>query len=244
MSSRPYRVSVAAALLCARIAAAQAPSPPPAPEAPAPEAPAPAAPAAAAPAPAAPTPAAPAPAAPAPAAPAPAAPAPAAPAPVAGTQDGGVDAMSRERDPGEDTIELGVLAVLRIDGKGRGFAGGAGLAISRGNYEVELMLLGSDVIGGYLGGRYQVFTGSFRPYVAAGAPGFVFDHDELQPDNTMMTTRRLSIGVRAAAGIELWINDHLSVQADLGYEHFFFLDDTDPYETDVFVPTLGVIGRL
>jgi hypothetical protein len=167
-------------------------------------------------------------------------PAPAAPAPITGTQDG----ASAAGDPGEDTIELGVLAVLRIDGKGRGFAAGAGLAISRGNYELELMMLKSDVTGGYLGARYRVFAGPFRPYVAAGAPGFVFDHGELQPDNTTMTTKRLSIGVRAAAGIELWINGHLSVQADLGYEHFFFLDDTDPYEADVFVPTLGVIGRL
>jgi hypothetical protein len=38
------------------------------------------------------------------------------------------------------------------------------------------------------------------------------------------------------------INGHFSVQGDLGYEHFFFVDDH--FEADVFVPTLGVIGRL
>ena len=48
--------------------------------------------------------------------------------------------------------------------------------------------------------------------------------------------------MRVAAGVELTINDHVSVQADLGYEHFFFLDDH--YEPDLFVPTVGVIGRL
>jgi hypothetical protein len=153
---------------------------------------------------------------------------------------GGVAATDQREDP----IDWGVLGVLRIDGKGRGFAGGAGLAISRGNYGFEIMMLKSDVIGGYLGGRYWLLTGVLRPYIAVGAPGFVFDHDEPQSGGTTMTTRRLSVGVRAAAGIELVVSGHFSVQGDLGYEHFFFLDDTDPYETDVFVPTLGVIGRL
>jgi len=145
-------------------------------------------------------------------------------------------------DDDDDPINSGVLAVLRIDGKGRGFAGGAGLSISRGKLELEIMLLKSDEIGGYLGLRYRLLTGLFRPYAAAGAPGFVFDHDERAADGSAMTARRLAVGVRAAAGIELMINDHMSVQGDLGYEHFFFIDDH--YEADVFVPTLGVIGRL
>lgn len=190
---------------------------------------------------------------------------------VTGTQYGVTDASSRERtvhdgndghavapivphydisdrgeappaDPDDESIASGVLGVMRIDGKGRGFAGGAGLAISRGNFEIELMLLKSDEVGGYLGLRYRLLTGFFRPYGAVGAPGFVFDHDELSPGGATMTTRRLAVGARAAAGIELMINGHLSVQGDLGYEHFFFVDDH--YEADVFVPTLGVIGRL
>jgi hypothetical protein len=190
---------------------------------------------------------------------------------VTGTEYGVTDATSRERtvhdhsdghpvaaivphydafdrgevtapEPEDDPIDSGVLGVLRIDGKGRGFAGGAGLAISRGKLEIEIMLLKSDQIGGYLGLRYRLLTGVFRPYAAVGAPGFVFDHDELTTDGTAMTTKRLAVGARAAAGLELMINGHLSVQGDLGYEHFFFIDDH--YEADVFVPTLGVIGRL
>jgi hypothetical protein len=142
----------------------------------------------------------------------------------------------------DDEIASGALAVLRIDGKGRGFASGFGLAISRGNLETEIMVLKSNEVGGYVGFRYRLLTGAFRPYGAIGVPGFVFDHDELQADMTTATSKRLAIGVRAAAGIELMINGHLSVQGDLGYEHFFFVDDH--YEADVFVPTLGVIGRL
>jgi hypothetical protein len=190
---------------------------------------------------------------------------------VTGTQYGTADATSRERtvrDRGdghalaaivphydlseraevaagpedEDVVEAGVLGVMRIDGKGRGFAGGAGLAIARGRYEFELMMLKSDELGGYLGVRYRLLTGSVRPYGAVGAPGFVFDHDEAQAGAMTTTTRRLAIGLRAAAGVELKINGHVSVQGDLGYEHFFFIDDH--FEADVFVPTLGVIGRL
>ncbi|MEO7736500.1 MAG: tetratricopeptide repeat protein [Kofleriaceae bacterium] len=188
---------------------------------------------------------------------------------LVGTQYGTADATSRERtvrgrgdgreitaivprsdernDPSlfdpEEEIASGVLAVLRIDGKGRGFAGGLGLAISRGHLETEIMVLKSDEIGGYLGLRYRVLNGFFRPYAELGAPGFVFDQAVLDFDGgSEKTTKRLAIGVRAAAGIELKINGHLSVQGDLGYEHFFFVDEH--YEADVFVPTLGMIGRL
>jgi hypothetical protein len=188
---------------------------------------------------------------------------------LVGTQYGTADASSRERtvrsrgdgreisaiiprdddshaprfDDPDNTIESGVLGVLRIDGKGRGFAGGLGLAISRRHFETEIMVLKSDQVGGYLGLRYRLLTGFFRPYVALGAPGFVFDHTELEPDGiTETTTKRLAIGVRGAAGIELKINGHLSIQGDVGYEHFFFVDEH--YEANVFVPTLGMIGRL
>ena len=61
-------------------------------------------------------------------------------------------------------------------------------------------------------------------------------------DNVTTTSRRLAVGLRAAAGLELKINGHLSVQGDVGYEHFFFVDQH--FEDNVFVPTLGVIGRL
>jgi hypothetical protein len=70
----------------------------------------------------------------------------------------------------------------------------------------------------------------------------VFDHDEIGADDMTTTTKRLAVGVRGAGGLEIKINGHLSVQGDVGYEHFFFVDDR--HEADVFVPTLGVIGRL
>ena len=136
-------------------------------------------------------------------------------------------------------IDSGAIAVMRIDGKGRGFAGGVGIAIARDRFEGEVMLLRSDVTGGYLGGRYRFLTGFLRPYGALGVPFFVFDN---APTGTMSDTK-VSIGVRVAGGVELMLNGHLSVQADLGVEHFFFVGGTR-YEANAFVPTLGVIGRL
>jgi hypothetical protein len=184
---------------------------------------------------------------------------------ITGTQYGADDAASRERtvrgesdgralaaiipreaaaadSTDDDTITSGAIGVVRIDGKGRGFAGGAGLALSQGRGEIEIVLLKSDQIGGYLGLRYRLWTGVVRPYVALGAPGFIYDHRELAAGGQLATRSRLALGVRAAAGVELKINGHLSVQGDLGYEHFFLVDDR--FESDVFVPTLGVIGRL
>jgi hypothetical protein len=144
---------------------------------------------------------------------------------------------------GDETIDSGALGVVRIDGKGRGFAGGAGLAIAKGRFETDLLVLKSDVIGGYIGFRFRLWKGVFRPYVSIGFPGFVYHHDEVDSATMMTTTTtRLAIGGRIAGGLEIKINGHLSVQGDVGYEHFLFVDEH--YEEDVFVPTLGVIARL
>jgi hypothetical protein len=142
----------------------------------------------------------------------------------------------------EEVIGSGVIGVARIDGEGRGFAGGFGIVLARGNLEAEIMVLKSEEVGGYVGLRYRLFTGTWRPYFAGGVPGFVFDHQELQPDMSVLPSKRLAVGLRAAAGLEVRITRHVSVEGDLGYEHFFFTDDH--YEADVFVPTVGVIGRL
>lgn len=142
----------------------------------------------------------------------------------------------------KEKITSGILGVLRIDAEGRGFAGGLGLAVSRGKFEGDIMVLRSNQNGGYLGARYRLLTGFFRPYGAIGIPGFVFDTTTGSGDMAVTETK-LAIGARVAAGIELFINGHLSVQADFGYEHFWFVDNT-PFVSDVYVPTVGVIGRM
>jgi len=143
----------------------------------------------------------------------------------------------RIKKPETESIASGLIAVMRIDGEGRGFAGGFGIALSRGRFEAEIMVLRSELTGGYLGLRYRLLQGFVRPYVAAGVPGFVFTP-------AMETSSEVALGIRAAAGIELKINGHLSIQGDLGYEHFFVDEDKTLFDANVFVPTLGVIGRL
>ena len=148
----------------------------------------------------------------------------------------------------DHAISSGLMSVLRIDGKGRGFAGGLGIAIAGDHWEGELAILKSELYGGYIGARYRLFTGWFRPYVAIGMPVFLFDADTLDEMGTVTgSDKRVSIGVRYAGGVELRINGHLSVQGDLGGEYFWFVKgvqhDGHTYDSSVFVPTVGVILR-
>ncbi|HEU0032096.1 MAG TPA: hypothetical protein VFQ53_15790 [Kofleriaceae bacterium] len=140
-----------------------------------------------------------------------------------------------------ETIASGVVGVVRIDAEGRGFAGGIGFAIARGRFEGDIMLLRSEQTGGYLGFRYRLFTGFFRPYAAVGIPGFVFD-STTETAGMTTTEKKLAIGARAAAGLELYINGHLSVHGDVGFEHFWFTEK--PFVDNVVVPSVGAIVRM
>lgn len=142
-------------------------------------------------------------------------------------------------DAHDDRFTSGAIAVLRIDGQGRGFAGGIGLAVSRNRLEGELMYLRSELDGAYLGARFRLLTGWLRPYLGGGVPAFAYDYRGT--DGSMST--KLALGLRAAAGVEVRVSAHVSVQGDLGYEHFFVPDDSG-FDEDNFIPTLGVIGRL
>jgi len=149
------------------------------------------------------------------------------------------DGVTAVLDAGDGSINSGAVAVLRIDGQGRGFAGGFGLAVSRKRLEGELMYLRSELDGAYLGARFRLLTGWLRPYVGGGVPAFVYDYRGA--DGSMST--KLAVGLRAAAGVEVRVSRHLSVHGDLGYEHFFVPADSG-FDDDNFIPTLGVIGRL
>lgn len=142
----------------------------------------------------------------------------------------------------DEHLTSGVIALARIDGNHwKGFAGGAGIEYAANDhFEVELAVLKSDVYGAYAGARYLLFTGIFRPYLAAGLPLFFFTADD--------NSNHVSVGGRLAGGLEIRINGHLSVQGDLGIEHFFNVDGVEykmqTFEATTFAPTIGVIGRL
>ena len=142
----------------------------------------------------------------------------------------------------ERRITSGVAGVLRIDGQLRGVAGGLGFALAPSDaIELELDALKSNIWGIYAGIRMRFLTGWIRPYVGGGVPVFFFENGE-DMQNTAV------IGLRGAGGVELKINGHLSLQGDIGIEHFFNVDhkllDNKRPDANVLVPTVGVIGRL
>ena len=102
------------------------------------------------------------------------------------------------REP-EPEIGSGLLAMTRIDGRGRGVAAGFGVALSGTNHiEIEAAVLRSQEWGAYVGVRYRLMTGAIRPYVGAGMPIFEFDDDRAAGDPT-----KVSYGARGAAGVEI-----------------------------------------
>ena len=127
--------------------------------------------------------------------------------------------------------------MFRIDGEGRGLAVGVGAVFAPvPKVELELAGLRSSTWGAYVGLRVQ-----FRPYGGAGLPLFIYT-------NEATSATELALGLRGAVGVEVWINCHLSLIADLGVEHFFNLDgvlvEGAHPDANVFVPTLGAVGRL
>ena len=140
-----------------------------------------------------------------------------------------------------ESIASGVVGILRVDGQGRGAAGGIGIAYAPSDrVELELAGLRSNIWGVYAGMRWRFLTGWVRPYAGGGVPVFFFTDDNM--------TSRAAVGIRGAGGIELMINGHLSIEGDVGIEHFFnvsgvYVDEKTLDET-VLVPTLGIIGRL
>jgi opacity protein-like surface antigen len=146
-----------------------------------------------------------------------------------------------EKDEG---ISPGVIGLLRMDPEHRGVAGGLGIAVAPlDSLELELAALRSNQWGAYAGARLRFLTGWVRPYVAGGMPAFLYEDE-----NEGMKTK-VAFGLRLGGGVELRINSHLSVQGDLGMEYFYNVDadvlvgGKHP-ETTVFIPTVGVIGRM
>jgi hypothetical protein len=88
-------------------------------------------------------------------------------------------------------------------------------------------LLGPNY-GGYVGATFSVLTGDFRPIIAVGMPIFF--------------SEGARYAMRGAGGIELQINRHLALTAELGVE-YLVNPEMDIKET-VFIPAIGATGRL
>ena len=154
-------------------------------------------------------------------------PPPPAPAPSAAA-DRGVRAAVAVEPP---RSRVGVLAVAHIDVYNAGGAGLFGVTVDiTGRLQAQAAaLLGPDV-GGYAGASFAIVGGKLRPILSAGMPVF------------MSGGARFSI--RGAGGLELDINRHLALIAELGVEHVFNPGlEVRPTQL-ILIPALGAAGRL
>lgn len=147
-----------------------------------------------------------------------------------------------DRDGAIDRISSGALVEARLDGnRGEGFALGLGVVLrATQRLEVDLEGMKSDVYGAYVGARYVLRPTRFRPFIALGMPLFFFTDDG--------GADQIVVGLRLAAGLEVVINRHVAVQAELGIETYFNTDNIiyrdQMFDRNQFAPSLGVIGRL
>ncbi|HTR54667.1 MAG TPA: tetratricopeptide repeat protein [Kofleriaceae bacterium] len=95
-------------------------------------------------------------------------------------------------------------------------------------YAVRAAAILGPHFGGYVGGVAAFLTHRYRPYVSAGVPVFY--------------SNGARYGVRGAGGFEYELNRHLALSIEAGVEHTF--NTEMDVKATVFVPALGVIGRL
>ena len=84
------------------------------------------------------------------------------------------------------------------------------------------------VYGGFAGATIAILPGRFRPIVSAGVPIFASDGPRF--------------ALRGAGGIELQLNRHLALIAELGLE--YMLNPEDDIAAARFIPAVGASGRL
>jgi tetratricopeptide (TPR) repeat protein len=124
---------------------------------------------------------------------------------------------------------IGVVALAHVDlsnGGGAGLVGVTADVTPRLQAQVAAILGPSS--GGYAGASLAILDGSVRPILSAGVPVFA--------------SHGARIAIRAAAGLELALNRHLALIAELGVEYL-----TNPeadVERTLFVPAIGAAGRL
>lgn len=146
--------------------------------------------------------------------------------PPAALVDNGVRATVAVESP---RAPIGVLALAHVDVAHRGGAGlvGVSVDVTRRLQAQAAAILGPSY-GGYAGASYAVTGGRLRPLLSAGFPIFV--------------SNGARVAARGAGGLELAVNRHLAVIAELGVE-YLFNPEADVKRT-AFIPAIGAIGRL
>lgn len=123
-----------------------------------------------------------------------------------------------------------VMALAHVDITNRGGAGVVGVSVDvTDRLQAQIAAILGPSYGGYAGLSVAVLDGKLRPIVAAGVPIFI--------------SNGARIAIRGAGGVELALNRHLAVIAELGVEHVFN-PEADIKHTTSFIPALGAAGRL
>jgi tetratricopeptide (TPR) repeat protein len=152
-------------------------------------------------------------------------PPPAPPTPVVPV-DNGIRATAEIESP---RSRIGAIALAHLDVANRG---GAGLIGATADATDRLQLQAAAILGpsygGYAGASFAALDGKIRPLVAAGVPIFA--------------SHGARIAVRGAGGVELAVNRHLAVIAELGVEYLF--NPEAGFKHTLFIPAIGAAGRL
>lgn len=129
---------------------------------------------------------------------------------------------------------LGALVRADIDGKLRGWMPvlGATLAVGPHMEVTAATLLGAKARGVWLGGSYLMGHGPLRPLAFVGAPLFF--------------TPVVAAGVQAGAGVQWDLSPRLGLFLHASIAHFLKVptDQRVPFDKTIFIPALGIQGRL
>lgn len=155
-------------------------------------------------------------------------PPPPAPAPAGPIADPGVRAVAVVEPP---RSRFGVLAIAHIDVDHPGGAGlfGVTVDVTRRLQAQAAAIIGPNR-GGYAGASFALIGGTLRPILSAGLPVFV--------------SSGARFSVRGAGGLELDVNRHFALIAELGIEHVFNPEADLKPDQVIFVPAIGASGRL
>jgi hypothetical protein len=124
---------------------------------------------------------------------------------------------------------LGAFGVAHIDPANQGMAALVGLTadtVSRLQVQVAAVL--GPSYGMYAGATFAFLDGRVRPMLAAGVPVFFSDGAR--------------VSLRAAAGVELALNRHFALIAELGVE--YAVNPEPSITPTLFIPAVGATARL
>jgi len=139
---------------------------------------------------------------------------------------GGVEGSVQPEGP---RSQVGAIAIEHLDVLNSGAATIIGVTFDVfDRLQIQGGALLGPSYGGYLGAAFAVLPGKFRPIVVAGMPVF--------------NSNGARYGIRGAGGLELQINRHLSLIAEIGVE-YLFNPEMDIKDT-MFIPAVGASGRL